>query len=66
MTWNGRHENEVRYQEPDLQAAYQHYKDMMVFYDVQIARGYRSPDYAPVQDAWFRFLKLRKQYGYTT
>ena len=66
MSWNPAHEdvNEVRYEEPDLQAAYQHYKDLEVFYFVQVARKYKSVDYGPVQDAFFHYLKLRKQYGY--
>ena len=46
MSWNPAHEdvNEVRYEEPDLQAAYQHYKDLEVFYFVQVARKYKSVD----------------------
>ena len=37
MTWNPYHGelNKVRYKEPDLQAAYQHYKDM------KCSTGYR-------------------------
>ena len=62
MSWNSAHVNEVRYKEPDLQAAYQHFKDLQVFYEVQIARGYRTVDNSPVQDAWNRYLKLRKQH----
>ena len=64
MSWNSAHINEVRYKEPDLQAAYQHFRDLMVFYEVQIARKYRLIDSTPVQEAWNRYLKLRKQHGY--
>lgn len=64
MTWNSAHINEVRYQEPDLQAAYQHFKDMEVFYWVQVSRKYKFPDTTPVQDAWNKYLKLRKQHAY--
>ena len=64
MAWNEKHENEVRYQEPDLQAAYQHFKDLSVFYEVQVARKYKTCDPTPVQDAWNTYLKLRKQHGY--
>jgi len=66
MTWNPYHGelNKVRYKEPDLQAAYQHYKDMEVFYWVQVSRKYKFPDTTPIQDAWNRFLKLRNHYAY--
>lgn len=62
MSWNSAHINEVRYQEPDLQAAYQHFKDMEVFYWVQVTRKYKITNFAPVQDAWNKYLKLRKHY----
>jgi len=64
MTWNAAHINEVRYKEPDLQAAYQHYKDMEVFYWVQVTRKYKMVDNSPIQDAWNNYLKLRNQHGY--
>ena len=64
MTWNSAHVNEVRYEEPDLQKAYQHFKDMEVFFWVQVTRKYKITNFGPVQDAWNNYLKLRKQYGY--
>lgn len=64
MTWNNKHVNEIRYKEPDLQQAYQHYKDLTVFYEVQIARKYKTVDNSPIQEAWSQFIKLRKHYGY--
>ena len=66
MNWNPAHEemNEVRYKEPDLQAAYQHYKDLEIYFWVQVSRKYKSVDHTPIQDAWNTYLKLRKQYGY--
>ena len=64
MSWNAAHVNEVRYKEPDLQAAYQHFKDLEVFYWVQVSRKYKMVDNTPLQDAWNRYLKLRNHYGY--
>ena len=64
MAWNDKHENEVRYEEPDLQAAYAHFKDLSVYYGVQIARKYKCPDTSPIQDAWNTYLKLKKKHGY--
>ena len=64
MTWNNKHVNEIRYKEPDLQQAYQHYKDLTVFYEVQIARKYKTVDNSPIQEAWNKFVRLRKRYGY--
>jgi len=64
VTWNAAHINEVRYKEPDLQAAYQHFKDMEVFYWVQVTRKYKVVDNSPVQDAWNSYLKLRNHYGH--
>lgn len=64
MSWNAAHINEVRYREPDLQAAYQHFKDMEVFYWVQVTRKYKIVDNSPIQDAWNNYLKLRKHYGH--
>ena len=66
MSWNEAHMNEVRYQEPDLQKAYQHFKDLSVYYEVQVARKYKAPNFTPVQDAWNTYLKLRKQYGHNS
>lgn len=64
MSWNEAHINEVRYKEPDLQKAYQHFKDLEVFYWVQVARKYKFPDTTPIQDAWNTYLKLRKEHGH--
>ena len=64
MAWNEKHENEVRYQEPDLQAAYQRFKEVYTFFEVQLKRKYKTVDHTQVQYYWDQYLKLRKQHGY--
>ena len=64
MAWNEKHENEVRYQEPDLQEAYQRFKEIHTFYEVQVGRKYKTVDHTQVQYYFDQFLKLKRKYGY--
>ena len=64
MAWNEKHENEVRYQEPDLQAAYQSFKEVYTYYEVQMNRKYKTVDPTQVQFYFNKLLKLKKQHGY--
>ena len=66
MAWNEKHENEVRYQEPDLQAAYQRFAEINTFYEVQLKRKYKTVDHTQVQYYFDQYLKLRKKYGYNS
>lgn len=64
MAWNEKHENEVRYQEPDLQEAYQSFKEVYTYYEVQMNRKYKTVDPHQVQFYYNKLLRLKKQYGY--
>lgn len=65
MGWNSKQRNEVRYPESDLQQAYEAFKDVENSYEQQLKRRMSTLDCSIVQEAWNRFLRLRKSYGYS-
>jgi hypothetical protein len=64
MAWNEMHQNVARYPEPDLQKAYEIFKEAENSFYQQRRRNMRMADPTVAQESWNAFLKLRKHYGY--
>ena len=63
MHWNEKHVNDVKYPDnPELEQALGHLRECLTWYEQQQKYRKRGIDTTPVQTAWDRFLRLRKQH----
>jgi len=64
--WNESHvrANTARYPDnPELEEALQHFRQVWDYYSMQIDRRYKVVNTIPVQEAWDNFLKLRNKHN---
>ena len=63
MTWNDKHENEVRYpDDPELEQALNSFRQQNTWYEEQLKRRAKGINTAAIEQAWNYYLKLRNQY----
>ena len=63
IEWNKSHRraNRVRHPDnPELEDALNHFRQVFEYYDMQVTRGYKIINTIPVQEHWDHYLKLRK------
>ena len=61
--WNHNHvrANQARHpDDPEMEDALNRFRELFEYYHMQVERRYKIINTIPVQEAWDRYLKLRK------